>query len=159
MSKKATINPVEVAIKLGPHALKMAQHERVVWHVTVPHGTKMEDVLEPYYWAHVSQRLNVAKPFDRIELIWEDCSRYAELLVVDAGRQYAKVLVIKDVELGKTEKVAEEIADLEYEVKYVSPTVRWAVIRKADGHRVRENIKTQAEANRELNDFVKAMKA
>jgi hypothetical protein len=58
-------------------------------------GTKIEDVLQPQYWAHVAGQLG---PYTRIEVL-ETGEWMLELLVINCGRNWAKVQVLHKFEL------------------------------------------------------------
>lgn len=57
------------------------------WDVTADRGTLLEDVLNPDYWTHVASQF---KPQDQIEVLCEDGSWYARLIVINADRLWAK---------------------------------------------------------------------
>lgn len=88
--------------------------------------TPIAALLEQGFWAHVSAKLRMG---DIIEVLPEDCSYFAKLLVRDAGKLYAKVAVIEHVELNKAD---EDIQVAGYEIKWRGPTHKFGVIRGKD---------------------------
>ena len=86
--------------QLASNRLHLAEHRRNIFDVVPEHGTPFEELLKDSYWAHVSAKL---KPGDHIEVRAEDGSYYAELIVQDAGRLYAKVAKLVHVVLDAVE--------------------------------------------------------
>lgn len=87
---------------LAPNKLSQAEFARVVYYVTPELGTTINQVLDPKYWAHVAAQL---RPRCRIEVLAEDNSYFAELLVVACDKTWASVAVLRYVDLvGKKEK-------------------------------------------------------
>lgn len=81
-------------IKIKPLARSaMLFHEtrNMDWSVVIPRGTTKEMSVLSALWSVVSDQFHA---FDRINCIWEDRSAYAELLVLDAGRGYANVVLL-----------------------------------------------------------------
>lgn len=102
-----------------------AEFGRNIWVVNAEAGTPLKAMLEPGFWAHVSVQM---APRDRIEVTAEDNSFYAELLVVDAGKLFAKVIVIREVKLGSEDK-----SDLKnHTVLWGGNNHKWRVVRKDD---------------------------
>ena len=146
--------------------------------------TTVEDVTRPEYWANVSEML--AKdtwPFAIIELIWADASRYMRLLVLDCGRLYAKVKILERHDFSADEKPVSAVdtpvktkakanesdsnEDKEqnlkkndpagYEVKYCGPVDKHCVIRLSDGEKLHKEVSTKADAQKWLDDYIKAL--
>ena len=113
--------------QLATARIQAAEQMRNIWFVTPEHDTPFESILDPKYWAHVSWQF---KPRDRIEVDAEDGSYFAELIVLDAGRLFAKVAVLRKHEFAKADVTGEE--DSGFEVKWAGRHSKWRVIRKAD---------------------------
>ncbi len=62
-------------------------------------GVQLADVLEPDYWANVRGRYAEFGPGARVLVMPKDRAWWAELLVVDVGAGFARVVVIKHIEL------------------------------------------------------------
>lgn len=123
--------------------------------------TTLEDVLRPEYWTNVGAKLAATikdHPFAVIEMIWDDSSKYVRLLVLDASQVWAKVKLLEFVDLTKVEAEEPPAATPDFIVKYVSPSVRWAIVRVSDGERVKAGIGSKEEAEKELSDLIKALK-
>jgi hypothetical protein len=131
----------------------MAEHKRMTYCVNPEEGTSFEEVLTPGYWAHVSGKLRV---LDQIEVVPDDMSYHATLLVLDAGRSYAKVAVLHKVDIGPVDTAA--VPDAEYEIKLRGPH-KWSIVRVSDKAVIKEGIATREDANLELAGHLKALAA
>ncbi len=113
----------------------------------------LEDAIDPAYWAHVARQL---KPHDTIRLIPERGDFYALLIVTAKGPNYAKVKLLQHVPL---EEVGNEddgySADLAVEWK--GPRVKFAVIRKSDGARLKEGFDERRDAEQAAREHALAM--
>jgi len=85
---------------LRPHLLREADYQRKVFHVVLEANTTLDDVLSPEFWVHNTSRL---KAMQKIEVLAQDGSWYAELIVRSVSRVTAKVAVI-------TYKVLEDVS-------------------------------------------------
>ena len=111
-------------------------------------GTAIEDILVPEYWSFHAPNL---QPWDRIELQWEDMTRYVEVMVLDCAKTWAKVYILREEQIAKN--VLKEECDVavvrilaSHEVIHRGPR-RWSVVRKSDGAVIKEdmNLKDDAE--------------
>lgn len=94
-----------MATALTPNKLAQAEFQRVIYSVTPELGTTILDVLDPKYWVHVAAQL---RPRCRIEVLAEDNSWFAELLVASADKTWASVALLRYVDLsGKPKEVGE----------------------------------------------------
>lgn len=139
--------------QLATDRIQLAQHMRNIWYVTPEYGTPVEALLEPQFWAHVSAKM---KPRDRIEVDAEDGSYFVELRVEDAGRLFAKVVVLRRVDLSPTE-AAEQSTD--YKVMWAGPHAKWRIVRAVDKGLVKDGLESRQAAELYLASHVKAMAA
>ncbi len=139
--------------QLATNRIQFAEQMRNIWYVTPEVNTPFEALLDPKYWAHVSAKF---RPRDRIEVDAEDGSYFAELLVVDAGRLFAKVVVLR-----KHELVPVEIQDLspDFEVKWAGPHAKWRVVRKKDRGSLKDGFENRQDAEMYLASHLKAIAA
>ena len=151
----ASENPPELPGKKGkpPQLLmsrfKQAEFARNIWRIVPEHGTSTDDIIAPLYWSHVAAHL---KPFDKIEVLAEDGSFYAELLVITVGHGAVRVAPLFLRVLDGT--FDEQVSDFgEYEVRYKGPHWKWCVIRKADSQAVMKEIPTRDAAQRAAIEF------
>lgn len=152
-------NPEEVrmsAPQLSPGNMQEAEYWRSDYAVIAEIGTTPEHLLDPAYWAHHAFKM---KPWDKIEVRAQDGTWYAEYIVLEASRTWAKVKQIifvplttadvsltqsQDMDAKRDNALTEALAN--HEVKWRGPK-GWSVVRKSDhaalseGHR----LKTDAE--------------
>lgn len=115
----------------------------------VPQDVSVDDLLRAETWSHVASRLN---PWDRIEVRWEDFSRYAYLLVCDTSTGGASVFLEKEVEISQFHGA--NAGEMLYEVKFRGKS-KWGVVRLSDGHVMQENIGTRDLATIAMLDLTK----
>lgn len=135
--------------------LQQGDFARTLHVVTAHENTTPEDLLDPSYWAHIS---SFFKPNDRIEVRADDGAWFAELLVLDCSRQWAKVHLLSKHKLT-TADVSQTQADLAngYEIKWRGPHLKHSVIRVADAMPVKEGCATRDEAAGWLREHLKAI--
>lgn len=139
--------------QLATNRIQLAEHMRNIWYVTPEPNTPLDALLEPKYWAHVSAKF---RPRDRIEVDAEDGSYFAELIVADAGRLFAKVNLLRKYELTPVEM--KEISP-DFEVRWAGPHAKWRVVRKSDRGLIKEGFENRQEAEMYLQSHVRAMAA
>lgn len=140
--------------QLATDRIQFAQHMRNVWYVTPEFGTPVEALLDPQYWAHVSAKF---KPRDRIEVDAEDGSYFVELRVEDAGRLFAKVVVLRRCDFVAS--VEKEEQTPEYKIMWAGPHAKWRIVRSTDKGLVKDGLETRSAAELYLASHVKAMAA
>lgn len=117
-------------------------------------GTTIEDMKAESYWAHVAKFL---KPWDKIEVRAEDGSYYAEFIVRDSGRNWAKVELVFSHTFGTAGVEARPLADPEYIVKYAGPHAKYRVMRKSDNSVMRDGFATQADGDQWVKEHIKSL--
>ena len=139
---------------LGAVRIEPAEYRRTVYIATAHENTIPEDLLDPAYWAQVSATL---KPWDRIDVRANDGTWYAEYLVLDAGRTYAKVQMLSSHALTTGDVAMSQLTAMSpYEVVYRGPHDMWSVIRKSDRAVVHEKAATQGAAVDWMTNRLKA---
>ncbi|BES72164.1 hypothetical protein RE428_31820 [Marinobacter nanhaiticus D15-8W] len=139
-------------MKLSNPRFKEASFVRTTFVATPEHKTTIKDLESPEYWSHVAAQL---KPFDKIEVIPEDGSFYAELLVIDVKRAAATVSVLCHHKLC-SDKAPE--ADAEYVMEFSGGHTKWRVKRVSDNEVLKDGM-TKDEAQKYLSSHEKAMAA
>lgn len=144
---------------LPPLRFKQAEYERTIYRCVPEAGTSLGTLLEPPFWAHVAAKL---KPYDRIEVIAEDNAYFAELLVLETGRMWAKVRMLTHVMLdaghGEDDAmIAAAEGDPEYRIEFKGPHRKHVVVRNSDDAVVKEGISTKGEASQWLRDHIKSL--
>lgn len=136
------------------HAGRFQLAEQMIqgWAVTVEHGTKIEDVLKPEFFAHVARAL---RPFAKIMVLADDMSFYAELMVKSAGATWANVepLVVLDL----TASPARDDPVSEYSVGYGGPHHKWRVLQASASEPVSKGHESEKLARAWLDDHLKAL--
>lgn len=135
---------------------KDAAYERSIWQASIEAGVSFEEVQNPTFWAHVASKL---KQNDRIEVVAEDGAYFAELLVLDCDRLWAKTAVLRFVELSAPDVAAELLSPLAagYKVEYKGPTLKHVVIRLSDNQIVQQEIARKGDAQAWVAEHVKAL--
>lgn len=129
---------------LNATRLQRAEHYFSHYAVALQGADTLEDALKPEFWAHVATKLRRG---DMIRLMPEDDSFYAEALVQATGTGFAKVKLIHHVPLD--EDGAAEDDDAPVYVKWSGPHSKFRIIRRSDGHVLKEGIADKAAALRE----------
>lgn len=150
------------ARKILAGALKRAEVVRPFYRIVIEDlETTREDVLNPQYWAHCSEAFNRdTHVFPIIELIWQDSSKFMQVMVVSSGTNFAKVKEIQFIDLAGDEvddgEYTEENPDFKVEYR---GGAKWSVIRTADKVVLVDKLTSRVEADKWLDDHLKAMKA
>lgn len=167
---------VKTARKILANELKRGEVARPLYRVIVKEdATTVQDVLRPEYWAHVAPTFSKDTwAFAIVELIWQDGSKYLEVMVMEAGNNYAKVKTVNFIDFEKQsitfegntpirgeaveEGQPEDEENDDYEVKHRGGA-KWSVLRKADKQVMVEGLASKADANTWLTEHLKAMDA
>lgn len=139
-------------MSLDPARFQSNEYVNTDWTVTVEAGTSLEDVANPAFFANVAARLH---PYDHIRVRIDTGEYYAELMVLDCGRAWAKTVVLQKHKLVKDDQDGlVEGADKDYEVKLQGPHKKWCVIRRSDKEIIKEGCVSKQDANLWLSNYV-----
>lgn len=125
--------------QIDPSRVKLAEIERNEWVCTAEFGTTLEQVLSPGFWAHKARDL---RPYDHIEVRVDDGTWIAQLLVKEAGRNWASVLLLQKFDLDTTDISQTRAA--EYKVWWGGPHLKYCVLRISDSARLQEQLTKEA---------------
>ena len=127
-----------------------AQHKRNVHQFVLPDGDTLKDAVEQDYWVHIAQKLTV---LDRIEIVPDDGSFYAELMV--RSLQFGMVVtgVINDVRFDEYSEDRPE-AQQNYRVEFKGPHEKYCVFQQ--DQLLISKLETQGVADRWLANHRKA---
>lgn len=140
--------------KLLEKNLMGAEFARQSFRAIPPAGTKLEEMLEPEYWAHVARKFT---PYDIVEIVPEDGEFYARLFVTSTGKLWAKMVKLEYVELTAKKPVV--VVD-KYEAKYGGPSAKWRAVHKSDGSLVaNESFQTREEVDMYIEKLNKELAA
>lgn len=121
-------------------SLQPAEHFRSHYCAAVGPKATPNDILRPAFWTHVASKL---RRMDKIEVIPEHEGWYAELLVVSTGIGFAKVAMIRFLEIEVDE---EQDADLSTTVEWGGVEHKYRIIRKADRYAIASGFESKASA-------------
>ena len=128
--------------------INLQESVRNFWVATVePHITR-EDLLNPSFWANIS---NAFKQFDRIEVRQDDGKFWAEYIVLHQDKTAAYLKEINWVDLME-KKV--EIKNPDFKYQYRGPHAKHSVIRVADNSVLIEKLETKASAEKWLLEYL-----
>jgi len=134
---------------------QLAEYVRNDFVATPEAGTSHEDLLKPEYWAHVAADL---RPGCIIQAIPEDNTYFAEYFVIACARNWAKVSLLRFVELAEAKADIPEEKGA-FEVNFGGPVQKWRFIRVADKQVIKSGFATKAEALKEMADYENALLA
>lgn len=125
--------------------IKPAEYIRSCHAATIPINTKPEDLLNPAYWAHVANEL---KPWGRVEARAIDGTWFAEYLVLDVGRAWAKMHLLAKYNLTSAEEsLSEANTQTGLKVTWRGGDRKWSVVRETDSAVMVEGLgKDEAQA-------------
>lgn len=129
-------------MSLDPARFSRSEYVNTDWTVTVEAGTSLEDVLNSAFFANVAAQMH---PYDHIRVRVDTGEWYAELMVLDCGRNWAKLFKLCEHKLTREEH-NEEI-DSQFTVKHLGPHKKYAVIRKSDNETLRDGFTNKHDAN------------
>jgi len=150
----ATAQQVERKVQLAQGRFKNVEFVRKTWHATPAEGHTFEDVLNPEYWSHMANKVKVG---DHIEVLPEDQTYWALLMVTDVGRVAARVMVLHQVQFKENLPVPGESVPAEFEVAWKGPQMKWAVIRLSDRSVVLRDFPSREEASKALVEYQKVL--
>lgn len=77
----------------NPTTMELEDYVNNTWRVMPKRGHKVEDMLKPEYWAHISGRMRAG---DRIVAVPNDRSYFVEFFVLAASKNWAKVVLMRE---------------------------------------------------------------
>lgn len=111
------------------------------------------DLTDPVLFQNVAAKINDG---DEIRIVADDYSFVAYLFVTFVRGTDVVTRLMNFYELDDVDRSANPTNE-KYEVKMRGPK-KWSILNRETGEVVKENIQTQAEALRELDDYVRALK-
>jgi len=132
--------------------MKQIEHARREMFADIPAGTRIEEILQPTYWAHYTREL---KPLDVIEAFCEDGSWEASFRVMFVGTVEVKLSLRWKAE-HQPIQVDEAESDI-YQTKWRGPKCKWSVVRKDDGKVIADGLFPKAEALNYMKNHLRAV--
>lgn len=142
--------------KLAAARFALANGNREVWQARVEPGTTLDEMLEPSFWAHVAGKIDVRGFGSKIEVIAEDGSFYAELLVTYSTMREIRAVKLHWVDLERTDPLSMPDAPYIAEHKGFG---KWRVLRTSDRTVARDGFNSKEDAQRWIDSHVKALAA
>jgi len=141
--------------ELHPTRKQLAASMRNIWDVVPESGVTIADLKRPQYWSHVAADL---RPGDRIEVRAEEGNYFAELYVLDAGANYAKVAVLRECELEVVEPGNDGLP-AGFSVLWSGPHTKWRVLRDEDKKVLKDGFQQKTDAFTWLMAYSKSVAA
>jgi len=161
MTEETKQEPVRLIAPLPPDCAALAESSIARVRVYAPAGVKPDDMVTVAFWS------NVASMFVRIrergecfiDALAEDGSWYAEFLVRDAGRNWAKVSLLRKVQLEQVQ-ISRSVALLPgHTVSHGGPVGKWRVVRDSDARVLKDKFATEGDAYAWLSEYAKGLAA
>jgi len=143
-------------LQMKPTRLTLSQHSVRSYRHIASIEDSIEDVMKPDYFGHVARSLGVG---DRVEVLSEDGSWYAELIVRAVGSVEVIMGQINHVVLSKQDAAELTAKDSPYEIKWRGPNALFSVVRVSDGEVVRDKLPSKDAASLWLKNHEKAVAA
>lgn len=140
--------PIQRAVRLNAAHLHPAEHFRTVRFARVDNNVTIEDILKPLFWTHCSGTI---KAGDRVEIMPQDGSWYAEFMVMATGTTWSRVVLLQKFELDKAPPSPLQLAD--YDISYGSPTTKHRVLDKATRQVIKDGFETKEAAQKFIEDL------
>ncbi|WP_375408511.1 hypothetical protein [uncultured Methylobacterium sp.] len=127
---------------------KLAEHARNVHRCNLEVGTTVDELLNPTFFVNVAGTVRAG---DIIECLWDDYSRFLQLMVRKADRISVVVAPFGGADLERVERDETEEAPAEdYRHEFAGAQEQWRVIRVADGQVIKAGLASEAAAKREI---------
>lgn len=134
--------------------LRLAEQVRTLHYADIPAGLKLEDVMKPAFWAHYTREM---RPNDLIETVCEDGTWEALLRVMFIST--AEVVLSKVYHVVHDKASADEMSTDVHEIKWISPQVKYAVVRKDNGTVIKDHLYPKDQAIAYLQQHMKSIAA
>lgn len=109
-------------------AMTPAECRRNYWMAIIEADTTIEQLMQSSLWSVLSSRLS---QLDRIECIWADRSRYAELLVLNAGAGHVSLHLLSEHKLPSILTTDPGSLPVGFDIIYAGP-----IVNAANGYKV-----------------------
>lgn len=138
----------------GHTVFQQAHHVESRFMVQIPEADRLADICKPSYWAHHAVRV---PPKSLLTCIDQHCRWEADLRVLEAGRNYLRVAVVRHVAYDVQALGQPEIERLKALHSTESNGQNgWRII-DPDGAVLFAGLATRADADRVLDTHLKAM--
>jgi hypothetical protein len=151
-AKKAKAEAKPVAPPFTEDRWQLKEHRNQGHWICVSPATTPDDLMRPEFWANVARHLHRA---DTVEVHWDDASQFAELYVLDAGRNWASVDILRHKSLKRPLLKDQE----QYDVGFNGPVDKFRITRRSDRQVIKAGFATEADALKYLSEHKRKMAA
>ena len=143
-----------VIAPLLPKHFGLAEHKFRRFNAVVPPGLDKDTILDPTLWAMIAPQCRMG---DEIRCIAEDNSFYALLFVSFSQGTDIRVELIHGTSLEDADlsEINDELNDYIVEQK---GQLKFCIVKKSTGERIKEGIATKAQAEKELEEYRKILR-
>lgn len=120
------------------------------WH-GAPSDATIEDLLQPSYWANFAGRM---RRNSTIEVHWDDSSQFAELYVLDYGRNWVGVALLRHVVLERGAAVPNTDS---FAIGYNGAVDLWRIVNTSNRSVLKAGFATETDAHRFLSEHKKKL--
>lgn len=144
--KEKQVTPLNIA----RHSIR--EHVNQDHAITVPIGTTVKDMDRPDFWANLAPYFT---QYNKIYATVDDGAWYAEFLIIACNSNSARVELLTFIQLDES-VTSGDVPPIPatHEIKFRGPYAKWCVIRKSDGHILRDKMKRD-EAGLWLSEYLK----
>lgn len=129
------------------------RHTTTEFNATVPAGTTVAQLQDPAFWVHVRNKM---KTHDEIRVVAEDSSFVGRLIVHSVDAFGVVIRPIYMVALEAPNHAEAAAMQSRYEVKHRGQ-LKWCVVDTLEKKNVKEGLHNQSDAQRELEELIRAM--
>ena len=119
-----------------------ASAKRNLWIVTTDLGVTKDDFTRPGYWSLVAWKFRI---YDRLEIRSGDGEFFAEYLIIDCDKNFAKIHELSWVDLKSDNAAMDEACGTEFEYRLRGPRGH-SVIRLSDSAVMVEELSSKDQA-------------
>lgn len=148
-AKKLTVTP------LRPANFGLIIHRVREFSATVPGAFSVAELEDSNLWANVAGQMEMGS---EVRCIADDMSFVARGICTFSQGALAKIRIYQFTELDKVDYDTANDAASDYAIKLCGP-LKWCIVQKSTGDRVKEGIDKQVDAMRELEDYQRALRS
>ena len=129
----------------------LRDHKYRSFSCVVPVGTEREDLEDPKLWVNVAGQIKIG---DEVRVVAEDFTYVAYLICTFSLGTDCRMKILSGTDLEGEQTI--KLGSGKYDIA-LRGTKKFVVYNTENGDIIKENIPTKLEAQRELDDYVKAL--
>jgi hypothetical protein len=133
----------------------LAEHSYRSFNAIAPSATTENELTNPKLWTLIAAQL---RPGDEIRVVDEAAEWVAKLFVTYAQGSIVRVKITDYKRFGAEDAIEDDGIDNRFEAKQKG-VLGWCIVDKTTNENIKQNIPSRVEAERELEDYIKALKA